>query len=101
MEPKELSRRVQSENGPLERRLFDAAAANFDVPISSNRTIDYREYTITYHRTLAGWIARFRETGSYTFVASYFVTAMLDEGEAVLLVRTRAKIDTVCSEAVR
>lgn len=101
MEPKKRSSLARDVRDPMARRLLDELAATLDVTISSDRTIDYREYTITYHRTLAGWIARFRKTGSFTFVSSYVVAATLDDGVAVLLVRTRAKIDIVCAKTAR
>ena len=93
METKELSRPA----GPGHRPPDDFIA-KLRGPILSDRTIDYRGHTIAYHRTLAGWIARFRKSGSYTFVSSAIATATLDDGETVLLTRARTRIDALCAD---
>lgn len=80
---------------PLARRLLKELGPGFAGGVETDRTLLYRGYTITWHRTLAGWIGRFRKTDTLLLVTHDVVSATLDDGEAVLLRRARARIDRV------
>jgi hypothetical protein len=79
----------------LARRLLAELGPSFADGVETDRTVLYRGYTITWHRTLAGWIGRFRKTDTLRLVSDNVVSATLEDGEAVLLRRARARIDRV------
>ena len=57
------------------------------------REIKHREYSIRYRNTGVRWTAHIRRPGGFLVMRDGFVTATLQEGEAVLLERARATID--------
>jgi len=57
------------------------------------RTILHRGYSIRFHQRNGRWSAQVRRPGGFLVIKDGFVTATLEEGEAVLLERARARID--------
>ena len=81
--------------GRVKDPLAPCLLAEHGSKVETNRTALYRGYTITWHRTLAGWIGRFRKADTLVLVTDDVVSATLEDGEAVLLRRARARIDRV------
>ena len=84
---------------PLARRLLAELGLSFAGGVETDRTVLYRGHTITWHRTLAGWIGRFRKTDTLVLMCDNVVSATLEDGEAVLLRRARARIDRALDAA--
>ena len=57
------------------------------------RETSYRGYSIRYRNTGVRWSAHIRRPGGFMVMKDGFLAASLEEGEAVLLQRARAKID--------
>jgi hypothetical protein len=57
------------------------------------REVQYRGYSIRFHRTDVRWSAQIRRPGGFMVMRDGFVTATIEEGETVLLERARVRID--------